>query len=319
MISDGCEGTNQEMISIGIVLVTFNRLEKLKIALDCFEKQTMHPQYIIVVNNASNDGTKEYLEQWKSCSVNYERIVIHMSENLGGSGGFHNGLNFAIKKEANWIWVSDDDAFPENDVLFRTADYIEKNNSNNLSAICGAVINEGKIDLKHRKNMIRKGINIIEEYIPESEYKKDEFELNCFSYVGTIINKQKLKIVGVTLKDYFLWWDDTEHSLRLSRVGKIICIPAIRIHHNVGCSNKGFTWKTYYGFRNMADVYRRHFPNICYIYYVLKLTCKTYYMDILKKNKEENKAIRCSLRDCRKGKFGVHSTYKPGWEPQSRS
>ncbi len=54
------------MISdIGAVIVTFNRLEKLKKALASYEKQTLLPEYIIVVDNASNDGTKEYLEEWK--------------------------------------------------------------------------------------------------------------------------------------------------------------------------------------------------------------------------------------------------------------
>ena len=51
--------------SIGVVLVTFNRLNKLKNALTCYDKQTYKPKYIIVVNNASTDGTYQYLEKWK--------------------------------------------------------------------------------------------------------------------------------------------------------------------------------------------------------------------------------------------------------------
>ena len=34
-------------MKIGVILVTFNRLDKLKIALDCYEAQTHKPDYII--------------------------------------------------------------------------------------------------------------------------------------------------------------------------------------------------------------------------------------------------------------------------------
>ena len=51
-------------MNFGVVLVTYNRLDKLKIALECYEKQSYLPKNIIVVNNASTDGTKEYLDEW---------------------------------------------------------------------------------------------------------------------------------------------------------------------------------------------------------------------------------------------------------------
>lgn len=305
-------------MNIGIVLVTYNRLEKLKTTLDFFEKQTQYPAYILIVDNASTDGTDEFLGGWKSRDGNFDKIVITSGKNTGGSGGFHTGLEAAGKKKAEWIWVSDDDAFPELDALEKATFFLDKNSEmlDEISVICGQVINKGEIDLAHRKNMLRKGLNVVEEFIPKEEYEKESFELNCFSYVGTIINKKKLQLVGLTKKDYFLWWDDTEHSLRLSKEGKIICVPAVKIHHDVSNGVGEFTWKTYYGFRNMADLYKRHFPKICYKYFVFKLICKTYILDILRKNREENKAIRCSMRDCKKGKFGIHDVYKPGWKPK---
>ena len=51
---------------IGAVIVTFNRLEKLKKALESYEKQTLLPKYIIVVDNASNDGTVEILKDYRN-------------------------------------------------------------------------------------------------------------------------------------------------------------------------------------------------------------------------------------------------------------
>lgn len=304
-------------MEIGVVIVTFNRLEKLKTVLKLFAEQSLLPSYVLVVNNASTDSTCDFLQVWSQQDEGFGKFVITTTYNTGGSGGFYSGLELADKMQAEWIWLSDDDAFPEQDALEQASAFLGSYNGdlNNIAAICGQVINKGRIDLAHRKNMYQKGINVVEEFLPEAEYQKIFFEINCFSYVGAIINRKKLAQVGLTNKDYFLWWDDTEHSLRLSKVGKILCVPKIKIHHDVSNGACEFTWKTYYGFRNMADLYRRHFPKICYEYFYLKMMCKTHIRDLLGKDKEENRAIRCSLRDCRNRKFGIHEVYKPGWKP----
>lgn len=306
-------------MEIGVIIVTYNRLEKLKTTLRLFAEQSMLPSYVLVVNNASTDATGDFLHGWRQQDEGFGKFVITTTYNTGGSGGFYTGLESAEKMSAEWIWLSDDDAFPERDALAEASRFLRnyEGNQDELSAICGQVINKGQIDLAHRKNMRRKGLNVVEEFLPEKEYEKPCFELNCFSYVGVIIHKKKLVDAGLTKKDYFLWWDDTEHSLRLSKVGKILCVPQIKIHHDVANGTGEFTWKTYYGFRNMADMYKRHFPKICYEYFTFKLTCKTYVRDLLGKDKEENKAIRCSLRDCRNGRFGIHEVYKPGWKPSN--
>ena len=100
--------------NIGVVIVTFNRLEKLKKTLTCFKEQDLSPKYVLVVNNNSSDGTKEFLETWKKDdNCQFKKMVIHEKENLGGSGGFHVGLEKAKEMDAEWIWVSDDDAYPQ--------------------------------------------------------------------------------------------------------------------------------------------------------------------------------------------------------------
>ena len=53
-------------LNVDVVVVTYNRLEKLKKALACYENQTLSFRSIIIVDNHSSDGTYEYLEEWKS-------------------------------------------------------------------------------------------------------------------------------------------------------------------------------------------------------------------------------------------------------------
>lgn len=304
-------------MKIGVVIVTYNRLKKLKETLMKFSCQTIMPEYILIINNASTDQTTAFLEEWESEAESYKKVVINMKENAGGSGGFSMGLRESLNLEAEWVWVSDDDAVPEVNAIEEAYNYLQQNDKrlDRISAICGMVINNGKIDTKHRKNYINKGIFIKEEPILEDEYNKKEFELNAFSYVGTIISREKMRQIGVTRAEYFIWWDDTEHSLRLSKIGKILCVPNIKIHHDIGEDKFSVTWKTYYGFRNMTDMYHRHMPKYCFWYFCIKIRIKLILYSILGIRKMEMKFLNEGFQDALNGNFGIHPLYRPGWKP----
>lgn len=297
-------------MAIGVVIVTFNRINKLKLALEAFSRQTVSPDYVVVVNNASTDDTFTYLEHWKNLKCNYKKYVINMTKNEGGSGGFYEGFKFAQTLNSNWIWVSDDDAFPDKDAL----EIAEKHLNPNYSAVCGTVINNGQIALDHRKNYVFKNNRVVFENIPKSEYSKKEFEFTCFSYVGTIINKEKLKIAGLPRKEYFIFFDDTEHSLRLSQIGKIVCAPNIKIHHNVEIPKNIISWKEYYGIRNKIDMFRRYFPKKYYLFYCSANLFKSSINIILNRDKKYNKLIRDATLDGINKNMGMNKKYKPGWQ-----
>ena len=87
------------------VIVTYNRLELLKEAIQAVKAQTELPKKVIIVNNNSTDDTKEYLESIKSELI----TPVHLEENLGGAGGFYHGIKKAYNEEADWVWIMDDD------------------------------------------------------------------------------------------------------------------------------------------------------------------------------------------------------------------
>ena len=305
-------------MNIGIVLVTYNRKKELEKALRDYESQSFLPNYIIVVNNNSTDGTREYLEQWLGTKSAFSKYVVNLNENLGGSGGFYEGLKNAIDLDADWIWVSDDDAFPEHNALEHANKFLDEYNNmleeNDISAICGTVINNGNIDTSHRRR-IKKNLFTVEQIpVSEDEYIKKSFELDLFSYVGTIINKKSLKKVGLTEKDYFIYYDDTEHSLRLSKVGKILCVPNIKIIHNIAETAETINWKSYYSIRNKLNFYKKHFDKKYYMYLRLKFKLSIIARKILKKDKVYIELIKSAIEDEKNSKNGLHCIYKPGWK-----
>lgn len=305
-------------MKIGVVLVTYNRLDKLKISLECYDKQTYLPEYVLVVNNNSTDDTKKYLDDWKKKKANYDKIVLNLPSNIGGSGGFHEGLKKSLKLSADWIWVADDDAFPKNDCFEKAKKYLEENDTKNISAICGKVLNRGKTDLTHRRRIKNLGLFPLQTIPGAKNYNKDSFEIQLFSYVGTLINKKKMNEVGITKRDYFIYNDDSEHSYRLSKVGKIICIPSIEIIHDGPqvLTRDGVNWKLYYSIRNVLNMIKSNWPKRYYVTYKIYVRIK-YFLIImfLYRNKMQGlKILNKAIYDANHDIEGLDPVYKPGWK-----
>ena len=302
----------------------------LKNALEKFNLQTYQPEYIIIVDNASTDGTAEFLNEWQGMPASYKKFVINHKNNLGASAGFYSGLEKAVTLDADWIWLSDDDAYPEIDTLKNAAEFIKNyDDVKNLSVLCSALYDYSDIPFKAHRRVNIEGKKIIEKWIMPEEYEKNLFNVDLFPYLGVFINREKLLQAGLTLKEYFIYYDDTEHSLRLGKIGKIICVPKIKCHHpNFFTRNdpEANLYKTYYGDRNRLDTYRRHFPSEYKIYLLrmVKNILKDYIKDIVRyvlKYKDYkfkitmHKLQRAAFFDALRGKFGMHEIYKPGWKP----
>lgn len=299
-------------MKIDVIIVTYNRLKKLKNALNAFEKQEYLPSRIIIVNNNSTDGTSEYLKEWKKKNESkFEITVIELNENIGGAGGFATGMQYALENGADWVWVSDDDAYPEKDALKIANEFLEEHKDNNISAICGTVLKKGKdIDLGHRRYVKNGMLRLKEINSKKDDYLKDNFEIDLFTYVATIINVEKMKKVGISNKDFFIYYDDSDHAARLGKVGKIICVPKIRVNHDVDevARATDYSWKTYYLFRNklffLKNNFKRRYVNMEIILILLR---------ILKKwNKSCTKLILDAIKDFKSEKFGKQIKYTPG-------
>ena len=307
-------------MEIGVVLVTYNRLTELKKALSCYEKQTKQPSYLIVVDNASTDGTGAYLDQWAGeQEPTFPRTVVHCPKNLGGAGGFHTGLAAAMEREVPWIWIGDDDAYPREDALAVADAFLEKHpeEQHRISALCAEIRNHGAIDRDHRRRVSCVGPLVLEKRVPLRDYEKDVFSCQIFSYVGCILSRERLSEVGLTLSEYFIWFDDTEHSLRLSRAGEVLCLPAMKVDHDAVNPVNAITWKMYYGERNKLDMYRRHFPGIRYRFFRRSRLTVAWICGMLPgKWKWKSRIMTEAIKDADDGKLGLHEVYRPGWKPR---
>jgi GT2 family glycosyltransferase len=86
------------------VVVTFNRRALLGGCLRSLLAQTRKLDEILVVDNASSDGTPAML------AAEFPEVrVLRLPANTGGAGGFHAGMKWAYLEGFDWIWTMDDD------------------------------------------------------------------------------------------------------------------------------------------------------------------------------------------------------------------
>ena len=302
-------------MNFGCVIVTYNRIDYLKRSLKCYTGQTVKPGVLVVVDNCSTDGTDSFLSSWEREDEGVEKIVITLSSNQGGSGGFYAGLDYIQKREdVDWIWVADDDAFPEPDAFKKAKCFIDDHEvlMKDTAAICGVCGYGGHISSIQR-SMLKKTVFGIQEFpIKESYYHgKEFFEIGLYSFVGTIMKRENLLKAGLPNKDFFIYQDDLEHAVRLGKTGKLYCVTDIRIEHkdNVAPSNET-SWRDYYASRNLIYMYKDHFDKWSLFWRIVRRRA----FALLTLNWSKVVLVNIGIKDGKNGKLGVHSVYKPGWK-----
>ncbi len=100
-------------MSVASITTAHNAARLLPRQMEALLSQTRPLQEIVVVDNASSDGTAEMLAD------RYPQItVLRMPENLGAAGAWAAGLAYAaLEKRHEWIWTFDDDNIPDRDAL----------------------------------------------------------------------------------------------------------------------------------------------------------------------------------------------------------
>jgi len=94
---------------VASVTVAYNAERALPQQIDVLLRQTFPLQEIIVVDNASTDGTVAMLAE------RYPQVtVLRMPENIGQAGGWAAALSYAaLRKRHDWVWTFDNDTVPE--------------------------------------------------------------------------------------------------------------------------------------------------------------------------------------------------------------
>jgi GT2 family glycosyltransferase len=235
-------------------VVTYNRKDLLRECLNSLLAQTRKPDSIIIVDNNSNDGTKEMLE--KEFLDNSIFDYVRLNENTGSAGGQYTGIKRAYEKGFDWVWCMDDDTVTKRNSLkeLETASGFLKSRKIKTGFLANNVFwVNGDICKLNRPALNR--------YSTDS-YKflgKGLVEVWSSSFVGMFISAVAIKNCGLPIKEYFIWGDDVEYSLRISQKFKCYLVGKSKVTHKTKTNNnfsyKNITadqlWKYEYSIRNL--------------------------------------------------------------------
>lgn len=223
------------------ILVTYNRLDTLKQALDHVLAQELKPATIIVVDNKSTDGTIEYL-QTVDGSNNIH--CIYMESNTGSAGAIAAAMNHGLKvKECQYFWVLDDDTLYAPHALSELVENIEQSKFS-MIGLHGAHLRMGK------KIPVRADIKL-----QEVDYAMID---------GALIKADVVRKVGPVCEEFFMMCDDHEYSVRIRRKGYTIGVLKNGADNRLYLGGGGqFTratlWRGYYSARNHMFIVKKHF------------------------------------------------------------
>jgi GT2 family glycosyltransferase len=233
------------------VVVAYNRRALLMECLRALHGQSRRLDAIVVVDNASEDGSAE------AVSSEFPDVdVVQLSVNTGGAGGFTIGIDRAVNThEAEWVWVMDDDTIPHSSAL--AALLAARAAARETPAILASRViwTDG---LDHPMNMPRR-----KPFAPATELRDaaaiGAFPVRSTSFVSMLVEAAAVETDGLPVAEYFIWNDDFEFSARILRQRRGLLVPdSVVVHKTKSRSDTDVDpgERFYYEVRNKLWLFR---------------------------------------------------------------
>ncbi|MBA2773580.1 MAG: glycosyltransferase [Nocardioidaceae bacterium] len=242
---------------VAAVVVTWNRCDLLAESLRALDAQTLPPQRIVVVDNASDDGTQGLLAR------EFPHVdVVRTRRNTGGAGGFALGLRRALDTPCDAVWLMDDDTVPETQALAALVaarqSYVDPAYRGRLPAVVASrvVWTDGR---DHPMNTPRRRPGARAPDVASAD-AVGCVPIRSASFVSILVDAALARERGLPVADYFLWNDDFEYTTRLirGRVG-LWCPASVVVHKTAtfGSTDADPGERFFYEVRNKVWLFRR--------------------------------------------------------------
>ena len=285
--------------TVAVVVVTYNRAALLTRMLAGLAALDRAPDAVIVVDNASTDHTATVL----STVTDLPLQVITPEENLGGSGGFHLGVEAAYEQGFDRIWLMDDDVIPAPDCL----DVLMAVDEDCLMAVredtAGRLVEKAAVTFDLRNPLrIKPKTAMVETTYGARDRMPELVEIENIAFEGFLVRRRVVEAIGLPDADFFIFYDDVDFALRARRAGwKIWAVrDAVLVRqlefdqqHDLG------GWKGYYMYRNLFTVHLRYGENPLVRAKPWLIAAGVVALSPLRGGRAEVRNVRNALKDAR--------------------
>lgn len=224
-----------------VVLVTYNRLKSLQRVVNNLQDQTQLPNQLVIVNNGSDDGTTDWLN---NLQIPFPLKVINVPVNLGHGSALHTGVHWIIQQTqhiSNIILLEDDTIAHNHCIEFLTT--CLQQNSFDVIGTEGSKIKLGG-------------------YTPVRVESQQVQPTETVLLDGVIFKKSVFEKIGLPRSDFFMMMDDVEFAYRMKKngvkVGVIDGGITEVLHYGGAAQNDKVVWRAYYQSRNRVLFTRVH-------------------------------------------------------------
>lgn len=249
---------------VSIITVNYNGKHETAGCLELVNKLTYPNFEVIVVDNASSDGSMEYLKE-KFPGV----IYLENKENVGWGGGLNTGMEYAIKERSKYFFTLNNDTSFEEDLL---EDLIMIAESDPQIALVGP-----KICYYDDPKRVRSfGLNINYRFLSSPGFLQEDKidtgqpifheteEVNLIDDTALLVRVEAIRDVGFYDTQYFMYCEELDLCYKIKKAGyKIVSCPKVVVWHKVSSSSGGEDFNpfvAYYRTRNKILFARKNLP-----------------------------------------------------------
>lgn len=244
------------MKKVDVVILNYKVKDQTLKCIESVSKSDYKNVQIIVVDNDSHDGIGEDVRKIEDI------IFIQNNINSGYSGGNNMGIQYALKDNADYIFVLNPDTTIEKNTISILVEKIEQYNA---GIVCPKIYfsDSNKIwfagKVFDKSNVLASHIGVNE--IDRGQYDKDEIieDITGGAFLAT---KELFEKIGLFDERFFLYYEDSDLAFKAIKAGfRIMYIhSAIVYHKNAQSTGLGTTLQDYYITRNRMLFAEKYLP-----------------------------------------------------------
>jgi GT2 family glycosyltransferase len=208
-----------------IIILTYNNLDYTRQCLESISAKTAYPSYeIIIVDNASTDGTVEFLQDYAASHPNFQLVLN--GENRGFATGNNQGI---AASTGEYIVFLNNDTVVTQGWLSGLISHMRDPAVGAVGPVTNSAGNESKIGADYSE--ISGLDNFARRY--RQAHAGDSFEIRMLALFCMLVRRSVIDQVGLLDERFEVgMYEDDDFSLRIRQKGfRILCAEDVYIHH----------------------------------------------------------------------------------------